>query len=115
MNTQQVAHDLVALCKQGKFDEAGEKYWADDVVSIIGVVVVGTTTVDTGLGSDKVVIDNSLLLAAPTLVEVSLEILTVFRHEKAEDPVDQADEEVGLPEEAAPTAMAPARQHYLMQ
>ena len=34
MNTQQVAHDLVALCKQCKFDEAGEKYWADDVVSI---------------------------------------------------------------------------------
>ncbi|HSZ51725.1 MAG TPA: nuclear transport factor 2 family protein, partial [Caulobacteraceae bacterium] len=22
-----------ALCKEGKFDEAGEKYWADDVVS----------------------------------------------------------------------------------
>ena len=34
MNTQEIAHDLVALCKQGKFDEAGEKYWADDVVSV---------------------------------------------------------------------------------
>jgi ketosteroid isomerase-like protein len=34
MNTQEIAHDLVALCKAGKFDEAGEKYWADDVVSV---------------------------------------------------------------------------------
>jgi ketosteroid isomerase-like protein len=25
MNTQEIAHDLVALCQQGKFDEAGEK------------------------------------------------------------------------------------------
>ncbi|HVN00144.1 MAG TPA: SnoaL-like domain-containing protein [Caulobacteraceae bacterium] len=34
MTTQDIAHDLVALCKQGKFAEAGEKYWADDVLSI---------------------------------------------------------------------------------
>jgi ketosteroid isomerase-like protein len=34
MNTQEIAHDLVALCKQGKFDEAGEKYWAEDVLSV---------------------------------------------------------------------------------
>ena len=34
MNTQEIAHDLVALCQQGKFDEAGEKYWADDVLSV---------------------------------------------------------------------------------
>jgi hypothetical protein len=34
MSTQAIAEDLVALCKAGKFDEAGEKYWADDVVSI---------------------------------------------------------------------------------
>jgi hypothetical protein len=34
MNTQQVAQDLVSLCKAGKFEEAGEKYWADDVVSV---------------------------------------------------------------------------------
>ena len=33
MSTQAIAEDLVTLCKQGKFDEAGEKYWADDVVS----------------------------------------------------------------------------------
>jgi ketosteroid isomerase-like protein len=24
----------VALCREGKFEEAGEKYWADDVVSL---------------------------------------------------------------------------------
>jgi ketosteroid isomerase-like protein len=34
MNTQEVAQDLVTLCKSGRFDEAGEKYWADDVVSV---------------------------------------------------------------------------------
>jgi ketosteroid isomerase-like protein len=34
MNTQDIAQDLVSLCKQGKFDEAGEKYWADDVLSV---------------------------------------------------------------------------------
>jgi hypothetical protein len=34
MTTSDIAHDLVALCKAGKFDEAGEKYWADDVVSV---------------------------------------------------------------------------------
>jgi hypothetical protein len=34
MSTQDVATDLVALCQQGKFAEAGEKYWADDVLSV---------------------------------------------------------------------------------
>jgi ketosteroid isomerase-like protein len=34
MNTQEIAHDLVTLCQQGKFDLAGEKYWADDVLSV---------------------------------------------------------------------------------
>ena len=34
MNTQEVAQELVTLCKQGKFAEAGEKYWADDVLSV---------------------------------------------------------------------------------
>ena len=33
MTTVEIAKDLVALCAEGKFDEAGEKYWADDVVS----------------------------------------------------------------------------------
>src|SRR6478736_7657489 len=32
--TQDVANDLVALCRAGKFTEAGEKYWAEDVVSM---------------------------------------------------------------------------------
>jgi len=34
MNTQEIAQDLVGLCKAGKFDEAGEKYWSDDVLSV---------------------------------------------------------------------------------
>jgi ketosteroid isomerase-like protein len=31
---QEIAQDLVAMCKAGQFDESGEKYWADDVVSL---------------------------------------------------------------------------------
>ena len=34
MNTQEVAQDLVSMCRRGQFGEAGEKYWAEDVVSI---------------------------------------------------------------------------------
>jgi ketosteroid isomerase-like protein len=34
MDTRHIAEDLVALCKAGQFDEAGEKYWAEDVVNI---------------------------------------------------------------------------------
>ena len=34
MNTQEIARDLVALCQQGRFGEAGEKHWAEDVVSV---------------------------------------------------------------------------------
>jgi ketosteroid isomerase-like protein len=34
MTTHDIASDLVALCKAGKFDESGEKYWAEDVVSV---------------------------------------------------------------------------------
>jgi ketosteroid isomerase-like protein len=34
MTTQEVANDLVGLWKAGKFAESGEKYWADDVVSV---------------------------------------------------------------------------------
>lgn len=33
MSTQDIANDLVALCKEGRFDDAGEKYWAEDVAS----------------------------------------------------------------------------------
>ena len=34
MSTLDVANDLIALCKEGKFAESGEKYWAEDVVSV---------------------------------------------------------------------------------
>ncbi|MBQ1543037.1 MAG: nuclear transport factor 2 family protein [Caulobacteraceae bacterium] len=34
MSTQDIAADLVALCRAGKYDEAGEKHWADDVLSV---------------------------------------------------------------------------------
>jgi hypothetical protein len=34
MSTQQVADGLVSMLKQGKFAECGERYWADDVVSV---------------------------------------------------------------------------------
>lgn len=34
MTTTEIAADYAALCKAGKSDEAGEKYWADDVISV---------------------------------------------------------------------------------
>jgi ketosteroid isomerase-like protein len=34
MTTQDVANDLVAMWKAGDFKASGEKYWADDVVSM---------------------------------------------------------------------------------
>jgi SnoaL-like domain len=34
MTTKDVADDFTALCKEGKLDEAGMKYWAEDVRSI---------------------------------------------------------------------------------
>lgn len=34
MNTRDIADDLAKLCADGKFNESGEKYWADDVVSV---------------------------------------------------------------------------------
>lgn len=34
MSTKAIADDLVQLCKAGKFQEAGDKYHADDIVSI---------------------------------------------------------------------------------
>ena len=34
MNTHEIAKSFTELCKAGKFDEAGHKFWADDVVSI---------------------------------------------------------------------------------
>ena len=34
MTTAEIAADFAALCKAGKFDEAGEKYWSPDIVSV---------------------------------------------------------------------------------
>jgi ketosteroid isomerase-like protein len=34
MDTAEIASRFVALCKQGKFDEAGDSFWSDDIVSI---------------------------------------------------------------------------------
>jgi hypothetical protein len=34
MNTQEIAKSFTDLCKAGKFEEAGSKFWSDDVVSI---------------------------------------------------------------------------------
>ena len=34
MDTATIAHDFTDLCKAGKLDEAGEKYWSSDIVSI---------------------------------------------------------------------------------
>ena len=34
MSIKDIAHDLVKLCKAGKFGEAGEKYWDENVISI---------------------------------------------------------------------------------
>jgi hypothetical protein len=34
MDTLSIANDFVKLCQSGNFDEAGEKYWSADIVSI---------------------------------------------------------------------------------
>ncbi len=34
MSVKEIGTDLIALCNSGAFLEAGDKYWADDVVSI---------------------------------------------------------------------------------
>ena len=34
MTTQEVADDFTAMCKAGQMDEAGHKYWAENVRSI---------------------------------------------------------------------------------
>jgi ketosteroid isomerase-like protein len=48
MTTQDIAGDLVAMCKAGQFAESGEKYWADDVVSIEASGPAGTNPVSRG-------------------------------------------------------------------
>ncbi|MES2032658.1 MAG: nuclear transport factor 2 family protein [Pseudomonadota bacterium] len=34
MSIQAIADDFTALCRAGKLDEAGDRYWSDDVVSL---------------------------------------------------------------------------------
>jgi ketosteroid isomerase-like protein len=34
MDTGSIAKDFVSLCQNGQFEEAGRKYWSDDVVSL---------------------------------------------------------------------------------
>jgi hypothetical protein len=34
MSTQEVAKSFTKLCSEGKFEEAGKKFWSDDVVSL---------------------------------------------------------------------------------
>jgi hypothetical protein len=34
MSTKEVATAFAELCRAGKFDEAGQKFWSDDVLSI---------------------------------------------------------------------------------
>lgn len=34
MNTQELAAAFTALCRKGEFDAAGDRFWADDVVSV---------------------------------------------------------------------------------
>jgi hypothetical protein len=34
MTIKDIATDLIALCNAGAFLEAGDKYWADDVISL---------------------------------------------------------------------------------
>ena len=33
MNTQELASAFTELCKKGEMDEAGKRYWSDDIVS----------------------------------------------------------------------------------
>ena len=40
MDTRGIACDLVALCRDRKFAESGEKYWADDVVRVVPPALV---------------------------------------------------------------------------
>ena len=51
MTVSEIAHDLVALCKTGDFGAPGEKYWADDVVSIEAGAPPGMDPVSRGKGA----------------------------------------------------------------
>ena len=49
MTTQDIANDLVALCREGKFAESGEKHWAQDVVSVEAGAPPGGDPVSRGI------------------------------------------------------------------
>lgn len=34
METKQVAEEFTRLCKEGRLEEAGDRFWSDDIVSI---------------------------------------------------------------------------------
>ncbi|MEP6792255.1 MAG: SnoaL-like domain-containing protein, partial [Ramlibacter sp.] len=34
MTTQEIAQAFTQLCKEGKFDEAGKRFWSDSIVSL---------------------------------------------------------------------------------
>jgi len=53
MTTQDIANDLVALCRQGKFAESGEKYWASDVVSVEAGAPAGGDPVSRGIDAAR--------------------------------------------------------------
>ena len=53
MTTQDIANDLVALCREGKFAESGEKYWAPDVVSVEAGGPEGMDPVSRGIGAAR--------------------------------------------------------------
>ena len=50
MTTQDVANDLVAMWKAGDFAGSGEKYWADDAVSMEPFAPNGGDPVSRGKG-----------------------------------------------------------------
>jgi ketosteroid isomerase-like protein len=49
MDINAVAHDFAALCIAGKFDEAGEKYWSPEIVSIEAFSPDGSDTAARGI------------------------------------------------------------------
>ena len=53
MTTTDIANDFISLCKSGDFDQAGEKYWASDVVSIEAGGPEGMDPVSRGIDAVK--------------------------------------------------------------
>ena len=51
--TAEVANDLVALCREGKFDEVIEKYYSDGIVSIEAFAMEGMPARQEGIEAIK--------------------------------------------------------------